>query len=78
VDRIEAAGLLRREAASSDRRGTEVVLTPEGAAMLRRMWAVYGAGIARGFAAALPDPEALADALAPVVAALRAEPQPIR
>jgi DNA-binding MarR family transcriptional regulator len=78
VDRIEAAGLLRREAAPSDRRGTEVLLTPEGAAMLRRMWAVYGDGIARGFAAALPEPEALADALAPVVAALRAEPQPIR
>jgi DNA-binding MarR family transcriptional regulator len=78
VDRIEAAGLLRREASSADRRGTEVVLTAEGRAMLRRMWAVYGDGIARGFAAGVPEPEALADALAPVVAALRAEPQPAR
>lgn len=78
VDRIEAAGLLRREACPSDRRGADVVLTPEGRAMLRRMWAVYGDGIARGFAAAVPDPEALTEALAPVVAALRAAPQPAR
>lgn len=78
VDRIEAAGLLRREASPSDRRGTEIVLTDEGRAMLRRMWAIYQDGIARGFAAAVPEPEALADALAPVVAALRAAPQPVR
>ena len=78
VDRIEAAGLLRREASPSDRRGTEIVLTDEGRAMLRRMWAVYQDGISRGFAAAVPEPEALADALAPVVAALRAAPQPVR
>ena len=78
VDRIEAAGLLRREDSPSDRRGTEIVLTDEGRTMLRRMWAVYQDGIARGFAAAVPEPEALADALAPVVAALRAAPQPVR
>ena len=78
VDRIEAAGLLRRQAAPSDRRGTEVVLTPEGRAMLRRMWAVYGDGIERGFARALGDPAALTAALEPVAAALRAEPQPAR
>lgn len=46
--------------------------------MLRRMWAGYEDGIARGLAAAAPEPEALADALAPVVAALRAAPQPLR
>ena len=46
--------------------------------MLRRMWAVYQDGIARGFAAAVPEPDALADALAPVVAALRAAPQLVR
>lgn len=78
VDRIEAAGLLRREACDGDRRATEVVLTDEGAAMLRRMWAVYGDGIARGFAPGLGDPARLAEALWPVVAALRAEPQPVR
>ena len=41
VDRIEAAGLLRREACATDRRGYDAVLTPEGRAMLRRMWPVY-------------------------------------
>ena len=30
VDRIEAAGLVRREAVPGDRRGMQVVLTPEG------------------------------------------------
>jgi DNA-binding MarR family transcriptional regulator len=78
VDRIEAAGLLRREPSPSDRRGTDVVLTDEGRAMLRRMWAVYGEGIERGFARALGDPEALTETLEPVVDALRAEPQPAR
>ena len=78
VDRIEAAGLLRREPSPSDRRGTDVVLTQEGRAMLRRMWAVYGHGIERGFARALGDPAALVAALEPVAAALRAEPQPAR
>lgn len=74
VDRIEAAGLLRRESSPADRRGTDVVLTTDGSAMLRRMWAVYGEGVARGFAAEIGDPEALSGALEPVVAALRAEP----
>ncbi len=78
VDRIEDAGLLRREDSSSDRRGTDVVLTDEGRAMLRRMWAVYGDGIARGFGAAVADPAALAAGLEPVVRALRADPQPAR
>jgi DNA-binding MarR family transcriptional regulator len=78
IDRIEEAGLLRREACPSDRRAIEVVLTPQGRAMLRRMWAVYRDGIARGFARNLGDPAALAGALEPVVAALRAEPQPAR
>jgi DNA-binding MarR family transcriptional regulator len=41
VDRIEAAGLLRREPAPEDRRGAYVVLTPAGTRMLRRMWPVY-------------------------------------
>jgi len=41
VDRIEAAGLLRREACPTDRRGYDAVLTPDGRALLRRMWPVY-------------------------------------
>lgn len=41
VDRIEAAGCLRREPVQGDRRGAYAVLTDEGDALLRRMWAVY-------------------------------------
>jgi DNA-binding MarR family transcriptional regulator len=50
VDRLEVAGLARREPVPEDRRGAYVVLTPEGAAMLKRMWPVYSAGIERLFA----------------------------
>jgi len=68
VDRVEAAGLLRRQASAADRRGTEVVLTNEGAAMLRRMWPVYAAEIRRTFVDVLSDREAAAvrDALSQV------------
>ena len=50
VDRIEAAGLLRREAVPGDRRGADAVITDEGVAMLRRMWPVYRAAIRDHFA----------------------------
>ena len=50
VDRLEAAGLARREPVPEDRRGSYVVLTPEGKAMLKKMWPVYSAGIERLFA----------------------------
>jgi DNA-binding MarR family transcriptional regulator len=45
VDRIEAAGLVRREAVPEDRRGAYATLTEAGADMLRRMWPVYARGI---------------------------------
>lgn len=51
VDRLEAAALVRREAVPQDRRGAYVVLTPQGKAMLKRMWPVYSSGIERLFAA---------------------------
>jgi DNA-binding MarR family transcriptional regulator len=53
VDRIEAAGYVRREADPRDRRALQVALTDEGDAVLRRMWPVYAAGIERHFAAFL-------------------------
>lgn len=60
VDRIEAAGLLRRRPSADDRRGTEIVLTKKGAAMLRRMWPVYAAEIEHSFVDVLDTEEAAA------------------
>ena len=68
VDRIEAAGLLRRQASATDRRGTEIVLTREGAAMLRRIWPVYATELQCSFVAVLTPEEAacVRDALSQV------------
>jgi DNA-binding MarR family transcriptional regulator len=46
VDRLEEAGLLRREPSPEDRRGFYAVLTPAGEAMLKRMWPAYAAVLA--------------------------------
>ena len=51
VDRLEAAGVARREPVPEDRRGAYVAITPAGKALLKRMWPVYSAGIERLFAA---------------------------
>jgi DNA-binding MarR family transcriptional regulator len=53
VDRVEHAGLVRREAVPGDRRGAYVAITDEGAELLRRMWPVYRRGVAEHFAAHL-------------------------
>src|SRR5215216_6086445 len=51
VDRVEAAGCVRREPDPDDRRAQQIVLTDEGAALLRRMWPVYARGIGAHFTA---------------------------
>jgi len=58
VDRLEKAGLLRREPDLADRRGSFAVLTDEGAVMRERMWPVYARGIAKHFGQHLDDEEA--------------------
>jgi DNA-binding MarR family transcriptional regulator len=58
VDRLEKAGLLRREACSTDRRGAFAVLTPKGAGALRRTWPAYARAIQEYFARHLSDEEA--------------------
>lgn len=45
VDRLEAAGLLRREPDPSDRRGAFAVLTDAGLEAMREAWPVYARGI---------------------------------
>jgi DNA-binding MarR family transcriptional regulator len=65
VDRLEREQLLRREPAPEDRRGSYVVLTAAGAALLRRMWPVYERVLDDAFAARVSQPRALRRALEP-------------
>lgn len=53
VDRLQAAGLVRREAVPGDRRGAYAVITKEGSALLRSMWPIYARGIATYFGPAV-------------------------
>lgn len=57
VDRLETAGLLRREQCPSDRRGTFAVLTETGLTMQQRMWTIYAKGIVDYFGIHLDDEE---------------------
>jgi DNA-binding MarR family transcriptional regulator len=50
VDRVEAAGYVRREPDPHDRRALRVAITDSGIELLRRMWPVYERGIERHFA----------------------------
>ncbi len=59
VTRIEADGLLRREACEDDGRGAFAVLTPAGADALRQAEPVYLAALAEKFAAHLSAIQAI-------------------
>jgi DNA-binding MarR family transcriptional regulator len=76
IDRLEEAGLVRRERAAEDRRGAFAALTEEGRAMRARMWPVYREAIAQLFEAHLAPGEARAigAVLRRVLAAARAVP----
>ena len=65
ADRLEDAGLIRREAAEDDRRGLYAVVTPAGEQMLKRMWPVYAKVLRETFVAPIREDEAavIADAL---------------
>jgi DNA-binding MarR family transcriptional regulator len=58
ADRLEAAGLLRREPADDDGRGYYAAITEDGNELLRRMWTVYSRVLRDSFAAALDENEA--------------------
>ena len=60
ADRLEAAGLLRRESAHDDRRGFYAVLTDAGNQMLRRMWPVYARVLREAFVPVVSADEARA------------------
>ena len=67
VDRIEAAGLVRRDAVAGDRRGVRVVLTAEGRRSHDAAFADHNKVIEREFGRRLTDAQlrAVAEALAP-------------
>ena len=58
VDRLEQAGLLRREPDPTDRRGAFAVLTDEGLEAMRDAWPFYAQGIVDYFTRHLSDEEA--------------------
>ena len=58
VDRLEAAGLLRRARAEDDGRGFYAVLTDAGEEMLRRMWPVYARTLRETFVDIVSSEEA--------------------
>jgi len=58
VDRLEDAGLVRREIVDDDGRGLYAALTQEGDAMLRRMWPVYARVLRESFVGVLSAEEA--------------------
>jgi DNA-binding MarR family transcriptional regulator len=55
IDRMEEAGLVRRERPDGDRRVIEVVMTPEGSAALQAARVVHRRGIDEHFAQHLDD-----------------------
>ena len=73
VDRLEVAGLVRRERAEEDRRGAFAVLTAEGRAMRRKMWPVYAAAIKEFFEDHVSEQEAaqIGDALRRILRSAR-------
>lgn len=74
VDRLESAGLLRREPDPDDKRGAYAAIESAGLALRKKMWLVYSAAIHDLFDAHLGDDEqrALAGALRKVILAARA------
>jgi DNA-binding MarR family transcriptional regulator len=73
LDRLEAAGLLRREPCKDDRRGAYAAITPAGGEMLERMWPVYERRLVEHFEPWLgaADARRLQSALEGVVASVR-------
>lgn len=58
VDKLEKEKLIERKSCPKDGRVQHAVLTDKGVEMLRRIWPVYRAGIAKHFAAHLTEAEA--------------------
>jgi DNA-binding MarR family transcriptional regulator len=75
VDRLEAEGLVRREAVPGDRRGAYAVITKEGSLLLRRMWPIYAKGISTYFGSAVQQGADLRTALEGIASAAQSSGQ---
>jgi DNA-binding MarR family transcriptional regulator len=71
LDRLQDAGLVKRQACRDDARGTDVAITAAGLTLQQKMWPVYQGAIGRHFARQLSrhDAEMLAEILARLMAA---------
>lgn len=71
-DRMEAAGLIRRERSMMDRRGVEIAITAKGTRTLARVWPDHRASIEAHFARFISDADAqtITTATAKVLAGL--------
>jgi DNA-binding MarR family transcriptional regulator len=58
VDKLEKEKLIERRSCPKDGRVQHAILTPQGVELLRKIWPVYRAGIAKYFATQLTDAEA--------------------
>ena len=76
IDRLEDAGLVKRERSKEDRRGAFAVLTDDGKAMRRRMWPVYAKAIKELFEDRVSDAQAqvMGTALRTILDGARATP----
>jgi DNA-binding MarR family transcriptional regulator len=76
VDKLEKAGLIERQACPSDGRVQHAQLTAKGVEVLRKIWPVYRAGIAKYFSTHLSAAEAkqLAAAFGRVAGPLESAP----
>jgi DNA-binding MarR family transcriptional regulator len=76
ADRLEKAGLIRREFCQDDRRGTFAVLTKAGLEMQEKMWTVYAQSIAQYFGRHLTEKNTIVftKVLSAMLAALDEEP----
>jgi DNA-binding MarR family transcriptional regulator len=76
VDKLEEEKLIERKSCPSDGRVQHAQLTDQGVEMLRKIWPVYRAGIAKYFAAHLSETEAaqLEKSLGKVAVAMETAP----
>jgi DNA-binding MarR family transcriptional regulator len=75
VDKLEKEGLIQRTACPTDGRVHHAQLTPKGVEVLRKIWPVYRAGIAKYFGTHLSATEA--KQLAPLFARIGGALEPV-